>query len=191
MLWTVYSKCCNGVWSCSMFLEIFFSPGSQLILSSCLASLICNSMETGIGSNSFFHFCGHQRMYVLNLSFLPFIYFPASFHALGLISLACIPQWALHDLWSCLRCSRPSVHLGLTRSFLKLEFIASQAEVPLVNVFLAWSLGWSFLVLPGRAAGWGALLLVIHGKLVLVYDAFIILFEMFLDFGEKEREFTW
>ena len=62
MLWTVYSKCCNGVWSCSMFLEIFFSPGSQLILSSCLASLICNSMETGIGSNSFFHFCGHQRV---------------------------------------------------------------------------------------------------------------------------------
>lgn len=62
MLWTVYSKCCNGVWPCSMFLEIFFSPGSQLILSSCLASLICNSMETGIGSNSFFHFCGHQRV---------------------------------------------------------------------------------------------------------------------------------
>lgn len=62
MLWTVYSKRCNGVWSCSMFLEIFFSPGSQLILSSCLASLTCNSMETGIGNDSFFHFCGHQRV---------------------------------------------------------------------------------------------------------------------------------
>lgn len=62
MLWTVYSKRCNGVWSCSMFLEIFFSPGSQLILSSCLASLSCNSMETGIGNDSFFHFCGHQSV---------------------------------------------------------------------------------------------------------------------------------
>ena len=34
----------------------------------------------------------------------------------------------------------PLVQLGLTRGLLKLEFVASQAEVPLINVVLAWSL---------------------------------------------------
>lgn len=63
MLWTVtVSICCNGVWPCFMFLEILFNFGSWLVLSSCFASLVCKSMETGIGGNSFFHLCGHEGM---------------------------------------------------------------------------------------------------------------------------------
>lgn len=51
--------------------------------------------------------------------------------------LGCGPSSVvLHYMWLCLH-SYQLVHLGLTPSLLQFEFIASEAEVSLVDVFLA------------------------------------------------------
>lgn len=63
-----FSIKCSGQflfqWTLTLFeiLEIRFHLGSQLNLSSCLIS---KPMETGIGDDSFFHFCGHERIELL------------------------------------------------------------------------------------------------------------------------------